>query len=466
MVSTRTFSPETYAARRRALAREVSSGLIVLLGNEAAPMNYAANVYRFHQDGSFRYFTGLGIPGLALTVDADAGRSMLYGADPTLDDAIWEGEVTPLAERARAAGIEETAPRVQLEDDVQRAREQGRTVHVLPFYRGAHTLRLARLLGESPDAIAPSELLVDAVIAQRLVKTDEEVEAIEQALGVAAAMHRAAMAMAHPGRTEYEVAGAMEGVALAHGSYPSFPIILTRRGEVLHNHPTEAVLQEGDLMLADAGAHAPGNRYASDITRTSPVGGRFTDKQRALYEVVLASQKTSIEACKPGVAFRDVHLVAARVLAEGLTTLGMMKGDPEEAVSSGAHALFFPHGLGHPIGLDVHDMEGLGEDRVGYGDEFRRSDQFGLSALRFGRRLEARHVMTVEPGIYLIDGLIDQWRDEKRHAAFIDYEEVERWRGLGGIRIEDDVLITETGARVLGPAIPKEPDEVEAAVRG
>jgi Xaa-Pro aminopeptidase len=321
------------------------------------------------------------------------------------------------------------------------------------------------VLGVAPDAVGPSEALLDAVIAQRLVKSDAEVGEIERSLEVAAAMHRLAMRMAQPGRTEREIAGAMEGLALGRGSYPSFPIILTRRGEVLHGHPSDAVLETGDLLLADAGAVAPGTRYASDVTRVAPVGGAFSDRQRAVVEVVLDAQAAGIEACRPGALFRDVHRLASVRLAEGLTSLGLMTGDPEEAVEAGAHALFFPHGLGHPLGLDTHDLEGLGEDRVGYGDEVQRSDQFGTRSLRYGRRIDAGHVMTVEPGVYVIGPLIEQWRAEGRHAAFVDYDEVDRWRGAGGVRIEDDVLVTDGAPRVLGPEIPKAPADVEAAVR-
>ena len=459
------FPPALYVARRQALAEAVGSGVVVLLGNDVAPMNYQANAYRFHQDGSFLYYTGLDAPGLALLLDAETGKSTLFGHDPTLDDVIWEGPLTPLAERATGAGIERTAPPEALEEVVSGARSAGRAVHVLPPYRGGQALTLGRLLGTSPYEIAPSEILLDAVVAQRLIKTDEEVDEIERAVGIAAEMHRTAMRMAHPGRTEWEIAGAVEGVALAAGGYASYGVILTRRGEVLHNHATDYTLQEGDLMLVDAGLHAPYSRYASDITRTSPVGGRFSDKQRALYEVVLDAQLAALAACRPGVAFRDVHLVAARAVAEGLKGLGLMKGDPEEAVAVGAHALFFPHGLGHALGLDVHDLEGLGEDRVGYGGEAERSGQFGLAALRFARRLQPGHVVTVEPGVYLIGPLLDQWEAERRLADFVDYDALGAWRGLGGVRIEDNVAITEDGARVLGPGIPKTPEAVEAEVQ-
>ena len=459
------FSPDTYAARRAALADAVGSGLVVILGNDAAPMNYAGNVYAFRQDGSFRYYAGLDAPGLALALDAETGEATLYGHDPTLDDVVWEGPLPALTDRAASVGIGQTAPPERLADDVRAARRAGRDVHTLPPYRGAGRLKLAALLDRAPDAVEASDVLRDAVIAQRLVKTDEEVAQIEAALDVAADMHTLAMRLAQPGRTEREIAGAMEGLALGRGSHPSFPIILTRRGEVLHGHPGGAVLEAGDLVLADAGAVAPDSGYAADVTRVSPAGGAFSDRQRAVVEVVVDAQEAAIDACRAGRLFRDVHRLACVRLAEGLGALGLMTGDPEEAVAAGAHALFFPHGLGHPIGLDVHDLEGLGEDHVGYDDEVQRSDQFGTAYLRYGRRIDAGHVMTVEPGVYLIDALIDTWRGEGRHAAFLPYDEIDRWRGLGGVRIEDDVLVTDDAPRVLGPGIPKTPDEVEAVVR-
>lgn len=458
-------SPDTFASRRAALAEAVPDGLIVLLGNDAVPMNYAANLYPFRQDGTFLYYTGLDAPALALALDAETGEATLYGTDPTLDDEVWEGPLPTLADRAAVAGLDQWADADRLEADVRAAQSAGRTVHVLPPYRGAGRLTLAGLLGVAPGAVEPSDALLDAVIAQRLVKTDDEVAEIERAVGIAGEMHRLAMRLAQPGRTEREVAAAMEGLALEHGSFPSFPIILTRRGEILHGHAGDATLQGGDLMLADAGAVAPGSRYAADITRVSPVGGTFGERQRTIYQLVLDIQTETIGACRPGTLFLDVHRLASVRLAEGLTELGLMTGDPEDAVEAGAHALFFPHGLGHPIGQDVHDLEALGEDRVGYDDEVQRSEQFGTKSLRFGRRLAPGHVMTVEPGCYLIGGLIDAWKAESRHAEFLDYDEVERWRGLGGVRIEDDVLITDDAPRVLGPEIPKTVEAVEAEVQ-
>ncbi|MDX1438868.1 MAG: aminopeptidase P family protein [Rubricoccaceae bacterium] len=459
------FSPETYRERRRLLAEAVSSGLILLPGNNNAPMNYAGNVYRFRQDGSFLYYAGLDAPGLSLTLDADSGEAVLYGHDPTMDDVVWEGPLPSLSERAASVGVTKTAVPERLADDVSKARRAGRKVHVLPPYRGDQKLMLGKLLGTHPDEVVPSQELIEAVVAQRLVKSDEEIAELERAVALSAEMHLLAMRMAQPGRSEQKIAAAMEGIALANGGYTSFPIILTRRGEVLHNQPTSYIFQKGDLMLTDGGAQVAGSRYSGDITRVSPVGGRFSDQQRTLYQIVLDAQMKAIDACKPDVAFRDIHLLACRSIAEGLKAVGLMKGDPYDAVEAGAHALFMPHGLGHAIGLDVHDMEALGEDNVGYGEEFRRSDQFGLAFLRYGKRLKAGNVMTVEPGIYLIGALTDKWKSEGKHTDFISYDEFERWRDFGGIRIEDDIVVTEEGCRILGPAIPKQPNEVEEVVQ-
>lgn len=454
-------SPDTFASRRAALARALGSGLAVVPGHGLAPMNYAGNAYPFRQDGTFRYYTGLDDPGLALLLDADTGEATLFGHDPTVDDVIWEGPLPALAGRAASAGIAHTAAADALAGAVGAALAAGRTVHTLPAYRGETREQLAAWGAPS----APSEALMHAAIAQRLVKTPDEIAEIEEAVGIAREMHLLAMRLAQPNVTEAEVAGRMEGLALQRGSYPSFPIILTRRGEVLHNHATRAPLQAGDLMLADAGAVAPASGYAADITRTSPVGGRFSERQRMVYDTVLSAQEAAIAACRPGVSFADVHRLAALRLTEGLVQMGLLRGAPDEIVAAGAHALFFPHGLGHAMGLDVHDMEALGEDRVGYGDEAARSTQFGTAYLRFGRPLREGYVMTVEPGLYFVDALIDQWAAERRHETFVAYDALDGWRGTGGVRIEDDIVVTADGCRILGPPIPKRADDVEAEVQ-
>ena len=456
----------TFAARRRTLAGAVGTGLIVLLGNEHESMNYPANHFGFRQDGSFRYYTGLDEPGLALTLDAETGESTLYGRESTLEDKVWDGETPTMEEKAASAEIAHVAPVSGLEAAVHQARSAGRAVHVLPPYRASQRNRLADLLEVAPSMVDASETLIEAVIAQRILKTDLEVAEIERALEIAAEMHRTAMRLAQPGRTEYAVAAAIEAVAKGHGSYLSFPAIVTVRGEVPHHSASSHVLEAGDLLLHDAGCIAPGSGYCSDITRVSPVGGSFTDRQRSIYSLVLEAQVAAIEACAPDVSFQEVHRLSARTIASGLVDLGLLRGDVDEIVEAGAHAAFYHHGLGHPMGLDVHDLEGLGEDRVGYGDEATRSSQFGTKYLRFARALQPGHVMTIEPGIYFNNVLIETWADEKRFAEFVNYDEARRWVGFGGVRIEDDILITEDGHRVLGPPIPKAPGEVEAVVRG
>lgn len=455
------FSSATYSARRSALSTAVGRGLIVLPGNTQSPINYAGNVYPFQQDGSFLYYAGLDTAGLALALDAESGEATLYGHDPTMDDVIWEGPLTPLAERAAAAGISRVQPREALDDALAAARKGGREVLLLPPYRADIERYLSRVLGSDAKEFVSRDL-IRAVVDQRSVKTEEEVREIEVALELASAMHASARANAVAGATELEVAATVRAAALAQGGHESFQPIVSVRGEVLHNHATSRELAHGDLLLVDAGATAPGSHYASDITRTFPVGGRFSDRQRAVYQTVLDAQLAAIEAIKPGVPFRDAHRVACLRLAEGLIDLGVMRGSAEGAVDAGAHALFFPHGLGHMMGLDVHDMEGLGEDFVGYDDEVKRSEQFGTEYLRMGRRVEPGFVLTVEPGLYFIGPLMDQWQAERRFEQFIDYDAAQQFRDFGGVRIEDDVVVTEDGCRILGEAIPKTIEEVES----
>ena len=459
------FLPSTYTERRRTLVDTLrpTSGVVLLLGNEQCAMNAADNPYPFRQDSTFLYYFGLDAPGLDGLIDLDEGTARLYGNDPSLDEVVWQGERPSLRERAQRAGVTETAPRADLADDLTTAVEQGRTVHLIPPYRDAHYRRLETLLGLRPARIDAhvSAPLVDAVIAQRSVKSDDEIEELERALNTTARMHEAALERAAPGRTEREVAGRLAGLAEAHGRGLSFRPTCSVRGEVLHNHEYDNVLESGDLLLVDAGATSP-KHYAGDITRVVPVGGAVTGRQRRIYEAVLAAQEAAREALAPDRPFVDVHRTAARVLTEHLIDMGLMHGPAADAVAAGAHALFFPHGLGHMLGLDVHDMEALGEDRVGYAPDQSRSDQFGLHTLRLARPLEPGFVVTVEPGCYFIPALIEQWCEQSKHADFIDYDAVAAFEDFGGIRIEDDVVITDDGARVLGPAIPKAVADIES----
>jgi Xaa-Pro aminopeptidase len=445
----------------------MGKGIVLLPGNVDAAFNYPANQYHFRQDSTFLYFFGLDHAGLAGVIDLDSGEDWIFGNDVDMDDIIWMGPQPSLKSRCLKVGIDDARPLAELDGTLQAAVRQGRKVHFLPSYRAENALWLEKLLGIRAAVVKDyaSAEFARAVIAQRSLKSPEEIAEIETALTVSAAMYREAMAMAQPGIYEREIAGFIEGIALANGGQLSFPAIVTVHGETLHNHFHGNRLREGDLLLIDSGAETE-NGYASDITRTIPVGGRFDPLQRAVYETVLAMQLTAMAMIRPGVSYRSIHLKASEVLAEHLKHMGLMKGNTADAVEAGAHALFFPHGLGHMLGLDVHDMEDLGETWVGYDDKTRRSQQFGLAYLRLARKLEPGHVLTVEPGIYFIPALIDQWRTEKKHAEFIRYDKVDKLRAFGGVRIEDDVLVTRNGRRELGPPIPKEASAVENAVNG
>ncbi len=459
------FDAETYKNRRKILKEKFQSGLLLFPGNGESPMNYPANVYPFRQDSSFLYYWGLDLPGLMAAIDVDTDREIIFGDDLSVDDIVWTGPQPTVAENAAKVGVWQTAPLKELRPLLEKAIGRGQTIHFLPQYRAENKIFLGEWLGIRPDFLNTyaSTQLVKAVIEQRSVKEEQEVAEIEKALVITRAMHLHALRSTRPGRYEREIAGAVEGIALAEGGRVSFPVIFSIHGETLHNEYHGNQMKTGDIVVHDAGAEAP-SHYAGDITRSFPVSGTFSFQQKAVYQIVLQTQLAAIEAIRPGFPYRDVHLLAARVMATGLKELGLLKGDVNEAVAEGAHALFFPHGLGHMMGLDVHDMEGLGEDLVGYDDEIRRSDQFGLAYLRLGKRLRPGFVLTVEPGIYFIPALIDQWQAAGKCADFINYTEVEKFRHFGGIRIEDDVLVTGEGHRVLGEPIPKTVEEIEAVM--
>ena len=456
------FDAKIYTERRARLKEQVASGLLLFLGNEETPMNYTANPYHFRQDSSFLYFFGLDMPSLAAVVDVDQGKDMIFGDDVEMEDIIWMGHLPTMKERAALVGVTETAPLARLEETVKEALKKGKTIHYLQPYRPENMLKISQLLGIEQDSVNKyaSKEFIKAVVAQRNVKIPEEIAQMELAHEVTYDMYIAAMKMAKAGVYEYEIVGRMEGIMGAANRHASFPIILTKNGQILHNHSHGNRLEEGDLLVMDAGSDSPMN-YSSDITRTVPVGGKFTEKQKQIYEIVLKAQETAIESISPGIMYKDIHLRSAEVIASGLKDLGLMKGDVNEAVRSGAHALFFPHGLGHMMGLDVHDMEDLGEDFVGYDHTVERSSQFGLAYLRLAKKLAPGYVLTVEPGIYFIPALIDQWISDNKFQQFIDYAKVEEYRDFGGIRIEDDVLVTQDGNHVLGKSIPKTVDDVE-----
>ena len=458
------FKPETYSGRRMALRNEVKSGIILLPGNTEAAFNYPANTYHFRQDSTFSYFFGINQPDLAGIIDLDNGNDILFGNDVDMDDIIWMGPQPSMAERGKLVGITNTSPLAELSAYIKDATNKGRKVHFLPPYRGETKIQLSEMIGVSPSGLkaAASEELIKGVVKLRCIKSEEEVKEIEKMVDVAYLMHTTAMRMAYPGVVEQQIAGTIEGIALANAGPVSFPVILSINGQTLHNHYHGNTHVEGRMLVVDGGCESEKTLYSSDITRTMPVGGKFNPRQKEIYEIVLKANMEAIAAIKPGVPYREIHLLAARVIAQGLKDAGLMKGDVNEAVKQGAHAMFFPHGLGHMMGMDVHDLEGVGENYVGYDDEIKRSEQFGTAFLRLGRRLQPGFVITVEPGIYFIPALIDQWKAEGKFAEFINFDKVETYKDFGGIRIEDDVLVTETGYRVLGKPIPKTVAEVEA----
>ncbi len=441
----------------------MKSGLALFIGNIDSPMNYPANAYHFRQDSDFLYFFGLDIPGFTGLMDFDSGKDWIFGNDADMDDIIWMGPQPIVKELAQKCGVANTAPVSKLEGVIKDAVSKKRKVHFLPPYRAETKMTLGSLLKENPCQMKTlsSVDLIKAVIAMRSVKEQAEIDEIEKAIAIAWEMHTTAMKMCKPGVKEQDIFGVIEGIALSKGAGTSFPIILSVDGQTLHNHNHSNILQKGRMMVTDAGAET-NLHYSSDITRTTPVGGKFNQKQKDIYEIVLKANTESIKAAKPGISNRDLHLNACRIIASSLKDLGLMKGDVDAAVSAGAHALFMPHGLGHMMGLDVHDMEALGENYIGYNDQVKRSDQFGLAFLRFALPYKPGHVFTVEPGCYFIPQLIEQWKSEGKFTEFINYKKAEAFIGLGGIRIEDDVLITEKGHKLLGKPIPKTVSEIES----
>ena len=458
------FPKETYVNRRELLRRKVGNGLILIFGNNDAPSNYPANAYKFRQDSSFLYYFGQHRDGLVGVIDADSGEEWLIGNDIDLDDIIWFGSVDSVADMAEQSGVGKSAPMSRLESLVQDARDGGRKVHYLPPYRHDTMIQITDLLGIHPSKQREqaSLALIKAVVEQRVVKSAEEIAEIERACAIGYDMHTTAMRMCRPGVTEQEIAGAITGIALSRGCGVSFQSILSMHGEIQHGYPSPRPLEAGRLMLCDCGAETNEN-YCSDNTRVTPISGKFTQKQKEIYQIVADAHDRVKEIARPGMKWLDCHLEAARVITEGLKTVGLMRGDTEEAVRAGAHAMFFVHGLGHHMGMDVHDMEGLGQIYVGFDDEVRPSTQFGLNCLRCGRRIQEGWVMTDEPGIYFIPALIDDWKSRGHNAEFINFDLVEQYRDFGGIRLEDDLLITADGCRYLGEKrIPYHVEELEA----
>ena len=462
------FDKQTYTERRRVLKERIGSGLIILQGNNDSPVNYPANGYKFRQDSSFLYYYGLHREGLVGAIDIDENREWLFGNDIDIEDIVWFGQVDSVADMAAQTGVANSAAMKELSTLVEKAKKQGRRVHFLPPYRHDLMIQLMDLLGIHPSKQreAASVELIKAVVDQRAVKSEGEVQEIERACAIGYEMHTTAMKMCAPGVTEQEIAGRISGIASSRGCIVSFPSILSMHGEIMHGYPSPRPLEAGRLMLCDAGAETNEN-YCSDNTRTTPINGKFDQCQREIYQIVVDCHDYALTLARPGMKWWDVHFGVARLMTERLKEIGLMKGDTDEAVRNGAHAMFFPHGLGHMMGMDVHDMEGLGQIYVGFDDEVRPNlEQFGTNCLRCGRRLQEGWVMTDEPGIYFIPALIDEWRAKGINKDFLCFDKIETYKDFGGIRLENDILITHDGCRMLGEkVIPYQPDEVEAFVQ-
>lgn len=454
------FSPDTYKSRRAELKKRLGSGVVLLLGNNLVGMNYHDNEYDFRQDSTFLYFFGLAHDGLNAVIDIDNDRDIIFGDELTIDMIVWTGNLPSLHELAARAGVTDVRPSAELKPYLDKARAAASPIHYIPYYRAEHDLRLLELLDLQPGGAVPSLPLIKAVVDMRNHKSAEEIAEIEKACAVTAEMHKAAMRAARPGMTEYQMKSIVEGVATSHGMRCSFPTIATVHGEILHNHTYNNTLESGKLFLLDAGAETAMG-YAGDMSSTCPVDMRYTDRQKTIYDLQQAASSAAVKMLRPSVPFYDVHMQAARTIATGLKDLGIMKGDIEEAIHAGAHAMFFPTGLGHMMGLDVHDMENFGEVWVGY-DGKPKSTVFGFKSLRLARPLEEGFVFTIEPGIYFMPELTQLWKSEGRHKDFINFDEAEKWLGFGGVRNEEDYLVTADGHRRLGPGIPMTTEAVEA----
>lgn len=460
------FQTKTYVERRNILKKRMGSGLLLFMGNQESSMNYADNTYHFRQDSTFLYYFGLDMPGLAAVIDVDADKEIIFGDDLTVDLIVWMGTHPTIAQEAEKVGVANAAPVKELASVLAQAKSKNQAIHYLPPYRPENIIGLEDLLDIHHSEI-PQKASIDfvkAVVDQRNIKSDQEIEEIDKAANVTVQMHRKAMEIVEPGMTEAQVAAAVHEIALASGGNIAFPIIATINGQTLHNHYHGNTCKSGQLFLLDAGAETV-MHYAADMSTTVPVDKTFTQRQKEIYQISWDAHCKAVSMLKPGTPMRDCHLASAKVITEGLKQLGLMKGDVDEAVAAGAHALFFPCGLGHMMGLDVHDMEDLGEQYVGYDGE-PKSTQFGLKSLRLARPLEPGFVLTIEPGIYFIPELIDSWKANGTNAQFINFDEVVKYKDFGGIRNEEDYVITESGYKLLGEPLPKDIESVEKIRKG
>ncbi len=456
------FSKDIYIKRRQKLINDVDKGLILFLGNSESSMNFLHNTYKHRQDSSFLYFFGLDRHDLSAIIDAETGEVVVYGNDYSIDDIVWTGRQTSIADKAKSCGVDKSGTVDNLKSVLKEAQIKGRKIHFLPAYRDSNRIKIFEYLGIEPsnnEAEASVEL-IKAIVEQRNYKSNDEVLEITKACNTTVEMHLAAMRFAKPGMTEAQIAAEVEKVALAENGNISFATIATINGQTLHNHYHGNIIKEGQMFLLDAGAETPMG-YAGDMSSTFPVGKSFTSEQRDIYQVALNSHEKSISMLKPGVSFKEIYFESAREIMRGMKDLGFVKGNVDDAVQAGAHGMFFPCGLGHMMGLDVHDMEDLGEQYVGYNNE-EKSKEFGLKSLRLGRDLEPGFVLTIEPGIYFIPELIDMWKADNKYSDFLNYDKIEKFRNFGGIRNEEDFLITENGYQLLGKELPKTIVDVES----
>lgn len=451
------FNKETYINRRNVLKQNIKKGIIVFCGNNCSPSNYPNNSYKYRQDSSFLYYFGQQREGLIGIIDIDNDEEYLLGDDIDINDIIWTGYIPSINDLAMEVGVKKSAPLCKFKNIIQNRlpiSTINTTIHFLPQYRFDIMIFLGDTFNIHPLKINDfaSKELIKEVIAMRAVKSDEEIDEIERAIDIGYEMHTTAMKLCKPGITERYIAGKLAGIAASRGCKESFQTILTTHGEIFHGTPSDTPLQKGRLMLCDAGAETIHN-YCSDNTRVTPISGIFTSCQKDIYSIVESCHDLVIEKSKPEIKWLDMHLSVCRHMVDGLKGIGLMKGNTEDAVNAGAHALFFQHGLGHMLGMDVHDMEGLGQEYVGFDENVKPSTQFGTENLRCGRKIKKGWVLTDEPGIYFIPILIDKWKEENRHKEFICYDKIEKYRNFGGIRIEDDILITDNSCRILGKKI-------------
>ena len=455
------FSKEIYLKRRRELAAKMAGegGIAVFLGNVEAPAQYGDNCYKWRQNSTWLYYFGIDEPRFAAVIDLDSGKETIFADDFEVDDIIWMGPMPSVASLAAGAGVDNSAPYSKLDWVVSEAIVKGRKIHIIPQYRYYNKLKMQQL-----GINQPSEALIRAIVSMRLVKEDFEIAELDDACDLGQQMHTIGRKGIKPGVIEQEIVGNMEGLSLCKGWGVSFPTILTQHGEIFHCHAHDNVIEPGKLLVIDAGVEN-NNHYASDFTRTYPTGGKFTTKQREIYQIVYECNELAFSLTKPGTAYRDVHLAVAAHMLESLKALDLVRGDVPQMVADGIAGLFMPHGLGHNMGMDVHDMEDLGEDYVGYDPDQKRSTQLGLGSLRMARRLVPGNVVTDEPGIYFIPALIEKWKNDGKAKDVVNYSKLESYYNFGGIRLEDDVLVTPEGARRLGPnRLPIAPDDIETVM--